>query len=70
MAFPWLWELSRDLPLVIHSPIMAAGDSGKPVHPGSSWEVGGMLLLLIPRSRARLSYMLAVAAGLGLFAFS
>ena len=38
MAFPWLWEPSRDLPLLgIHSHIMAAGGSGIPVHPGSSW---------------------------------
>ena len=34
-AFPWLWEPSRDLPLSIHSHIMAAGDSGIPMRPGS-----------------------------------
>ena len=36
------------LSLRIHSRIMAAGDSGIPVHWGSCWVAGGMLLLLNP----------------------
>ena len=36
------------LSLCIHSRIMAVGDSEIPVHWGSCWVAGGMLLLLNP----------------------